>query len=192
LSKVKRAIAQSGKTANWIDCMTIDFNWVVLFLRGTLATVMVYYGLPKIRDPAANANNFVQMGFRPGIFWGTVIAAVEFFGGIAVLLGCYAELAAALFAFQMLVGTFWKLKINKPFSDYSYDIQLFAICLVIMAQGAGAYAIRSLPGLVFLRWDVARFALAAALLLAALSKPGLNHSQPATDNSDPSARSAAT
>jgi hypothetical protein len=109
-----------------------------------------------------------------------------------VFLGFYAELAAALFAFQMMVGTFWKLKIKKPFSDYSYDIQLFVMCLVIMAQGSGAYAIRSFPGFVFLRWDVAGFALAAAVLLAALSKPGLNHSQRATDDSNLSARSAAT
>ena len=185
-------MAQSGKIANWINSMIIDAEWVVFFLRVTVATVMVYYGLPKIRDPAANANDFVQMGFRPGIFWGTLIAAVEFFGGIAVFLGFYAELAAALFAFQMMVGTFWKLKIKKPFSDYSYDIQLFVMCLVIMAQGSGAYAIRSFPGFVFLRWDVAGFALAAAVLLAALSKPGLNHSQRATDDSNLSARSAAT
>jgi putative oxidoreductase len=183
-------MAQSGKIANWINGMTIDAKWVVLFLRVTVATVMVYYGLSKIRNPSANANDFVQMGFRPGIFWGTLIAAVEFFGGIAMLLGLYAELAAALFGFQMMVGTFWKLKIKKPFTDYSYDIQLCAMCLVIMAQGSGAYAIRSFPGFVFLRWEVAGFALAAALLLAALSKPGLNHSQRATENSDQSARSA--
>ena len=55
---------------------------------------MLFYGFPKIRDPAANAKDL--MGFRPGIFWGTLIAAAEFFGGIAVLLGFYAELAAAL------------------------------------------------------------------------------------------------
>src|ERR1700704_1619417 len=155
----------------------IEAQWILLLARVILATVMIHYGWPKVRDLKSNGNDFVNMGFKPGMLWGTLIALVELLGGVATLLGFYAELAAALFAFQMMVGTFWKLKIKKPFSDYSYDIQLFVMCLVIMAQGSGAYAIRSFPGFVFLRWDVAGFALAAAVLLAALSKPGLNHSQ---------------
>ena len=148
-------------------------------IRTVLAGVMIYYGWPKIRDPAANANDFVRMGFKPGMFWGTLIAVVEFFGGIAILLGLYAELAAALFAFQMMVGTFWKLKIKKPFSDYSYDIQLFALCLVLIFQGAGTYALKTFPGTVFLRWDVAAFALVAALLLAVFSRPGFKRAEQA-------------
>ena len=107
----------------------ISLDWILLFSRVVLAMVMIYYGWPKIRDLRSNANDFVQMGFKPGMFWGTLIAGVEFFGGIAILLGYYAELAAALFAFQMMVGMFWKLKIRKAFSDYSYDIQLFALSL---------------------------------------------------------------
>jgi DoxX len=77
------------------------------------------------------------------MLWGILIAVVEFFGGIAILLDLYAEFAAALFAFQTMVGTFWKFKIKKVFSDYSYDMQL---CRVLMSQGAGAYTIGSFPG----------------------------------------------
>lgn len=149
----------------------ISLDWILLFSRVVLAMVMIYYGWPKIRDLRSNANDFVQMGFKPGMFWGTLIAGVEFFGGIAILLGYYAELAAALFAFQMMVGMFWKLKIRKPFSDYSYDIQLFALSLTIMFHGAGRYALKAFPGTLFLRWDVALSSLAAAVLLAVFSKP---------------------
>ena len=151
--------------------MYIQLQWILLLVRIVLAIVMIYYGWPKIRDLASNANDFVQMGFNPGIFWGTLIAVVEFFGGVAIFVGLYAELAAALFAFQMIVGTFWKLKIGKPFTDYSYDMQLFALCLVVMSQSAGAYALAAFPGFIFLRWDVAAVALLAALLFAVLSKP---------------------
>jgi len=156
--------------------MEISFHWVLLLLRVTLAVVMIYYGWPKVRDLQSNARDFVEMGFSPGMFWGTLIAVVEFAGGIAVLLGLYAELAAALFAFQMLVGTFWKLKIKKPFTDYSYDMQLFAMSLVVVSQGAGAHALAPFPGYVFLRWDVAAAALAGALLLAYFCKPQLKKS----------------
>jgi uncharacterized membrane protein YphA (DoxX/SURF4 family) len=157
--------------------MEISFLWILLLVRVVLAVVMIYYGWPKVRDPASNAKEFVQMGFNPGIFWGTLIAVVEFFGGIAIGLGLYAQLAAALFAFQMMVGTFWKLKIKKPFSDYSYDIQLFALCLVVMSQGAGAYTLKAFPGFIFLRWDLAAVSVAAALILAIFSRPRFETAQ---------------
>ena len=154
----------------------IGAEWILLLLRAILAVVMIHYGLPKVRNLRSNADDFVQMSFKPGMFWGTLIAVVEFFGGLAILLGTYAELAAALFAFQMLVGTFWKLKIRKEFADYSYDIQLFALCLVVMWQGAGAYAAASFPGAIFLRWDVAVAAVVGAWLFAVCSRPQVKRS----------------
>jgi uncharacterized membrane protein YphA (DoxX/SURF4 family) len=157
----------------------IEAQWILLLARVVLATVMIHYGWPKVRDLKSNGNDFVNMGFKPGMLWGTLIALVEFLGGVATLLGFYAELAAGLFAFEMMVGAFWKLKIKKPFADYSYDIQLFALSLVLMSQGAGALALKPFPGRVFLRWDLAAAALAAALLLATLSKPQFKRSEQA-------------
>lgn len=149
----------------------IELAWILLLARLVLAAVMVYYGWPKMRDLSANAADFEKMGFRPALFWGTLIAAVEFVGGLAVFFGLCAELAAALFAFQMLVGTFWKLKTGRPFSDYSYDLQLFALCLVVMSQGPGFFALKRFPGALFLRWDAAAAALVGALLMAYFCKP---------------------
>ena len=157
----------------------IEPQWILLISRVVLAVVMIHYGWPKVRDLKANANDFVHMGFRPGMLWGTLIALVEFVGGIATLFGLYAELAAALFAFEMMVGAFWKLRLKKPFADYSYDLQLLALCLVVMSQGAGAYALQAFPGAVFLRWDVAAAASLAALLFAGLCKPPLKKSEQA-------------
>jgi hypothetical protein len=56
---------------------------------------------------------FLIVGLIATIHRVLVIAIVEFVGGIAVLRGLYAELATTLFGFQMMVGTFWKLKIKK-------------------------------------------------------------------------------
>jgi hypothetical protein len=64
-------------------------------------------------------------------------------------------------------------------ADYSYDIQLFALSLVLMSQGAGALALKPFPGRVLLRWDLAAAAVAAALLLATLSKPQFKRSEQA-------------
>lgn len=121
--------------------LLINSGWVLLFVRVVLGVVMIYYGLPKIKDLSSNAKDFEKMGFKPGILWGTIIALVEFVGGIAMLIGFLAELAAFFFGLQMIVGAFWKaLKTDKPFSDWSYDLQLLAMCLTILTFGAGFYA----------------------------------------------------
>ena len=107
----------------------------VLFLvRLIVGIVMIYYGWPKIKDMKKNANDFVGMGFKPGWFWGTIVALVEFVGGIALIAGVYVWLVASLFGFRMIVGTIWKItKVKKPFPDYSYDLSLLALTLVLLA-----------------------------------------------------------
>jgi putative oxidoreductase len=149
----------------------ISSSWILLFVRVVTGIVLIYFGWPKIKNLSSNARDFVEMGFRPGILWGTVIAVVEFFGGLAMLAGVYAALAASLFGFQMITGTFWKLKIGKPFTDYSYDLQLLALCTVMMTFGAGRYSLVSFDATVFLRWNVVLGAIVAGALLAYLSSP---------------------
>jgi hypothetical protein len=78
----------------------------------------------------------------------------------------------------MLVGAFGKMRLKKPFTDYSYDFQLFALCLVIMSQGAGSLAPAHFPAAIFLRWYFAVTALAAALLMACGCKPTGNKGAP--------------
>ena len=51
---------------------------------------MLYYGWPKIRDPWKNARDFDATGF-----FGTLVLAAEFFGGVLVLLGMYVWVAVS-------------------------------------------------------------------------------------------------
>ncbi len=114
---------------------------VLFFARVVLGVVMFYYGWPKVKDLKSNSEDFVRKGFKPGWFWGTVVAWEEVLGGLAMVLGFYAQLAAILYAFQMTLGTFWKLKVGRPFTDYSYDLQLLALALVIIVFGPGVYSL---------------------------------------------------
>ena len=122
--------------------MYIQLHWILLLVRIVLAIVMIYYGWPKISDLTSNANDFVQMGFKPGIFWGTLIAVIEFFGGVAIFVGLYAELAAALFVFQMIVGTFWKLKIGLGHHE-NFDALLAQARTMLAALRTGADTTRA-------------------------------------------------
>jgi putative oxidoreductase len=121
------------------------FRWtdvVLLVARLITGVVMLYYGWPKIRDPRKNAKDFDATGFRPGWLFGTLVLTAEFFGGILMLLGVYVWVAAAAFGFEMLMGTVVKVtKWHKPFTDYSYDLLLLALCLLLLALGPGAYRV---------------------------------------------------
>jgi len=114
---------------------------VALLARLILGGVMLYYGWPKLKNPGEGAEDMANAGFRPGWLWGTVIVLVEFVGGLAIVAGVYTWLAAALFGFQMLVGTIWKITRHKGFPDWSYDVLLIAIVVMLMAVGPGAYAL---------------------------------------------------
>lgn len=126
-------------------------NAVILFFaRLVLGTIMIYYGYPKIKDVYTNARETSDMGYKPGIFWGTTIALVEFLGGIAVIVGFYADIAAALYAFICITGTFWKIKMKSDLPDYSYDLILLALCATILGLGTGAFSLTPLSNIPFL------------------------------------------
>jgi putative oxidoreductase len=156
--------------------LRISLPWILLLLRVVTGAVLIYFGWPKARNLKSTAGAFAEMGFHPGLLWGTVIAIVEFVGGLAMIAGVYAELAASLFGFQMIVGTFWKLKIGKPFTDYSYDLLLLAVCVAIMALGAGDYALVRFDAQVFLRWDIAVAAILAGALWVTRLRPAASES----------------
>jgi hypothetical protein len=50
--------------------MPRDTRWVLALVRVVLAISMTDYGWPKIRDLKSNADDFVTMGFRPGMVLG--------------------------------------------------------------------------------------------------------------------------
>lgn len=104
---------------------------------------MIAHGWPKLKDLKMTAQNFDGMGFRPGIFWGTIAAVVEAIGGLAILLGFWAEFAAGLFAVQMLVAAVWKFKNKMGFVDgYELDLALVALAAFIAIYGTGFYALQ--------------------------------------------------
>lgn len=115
---------------------------VLLVLRLVLGSVMLYYGIPKIRDLKTNAKNFEKMGYQAGWLFGTLGAAIEFFGGLGILFGVLAWIPALGFAGEMALGMTYKLtKTNKPFSDWSYDLLLLVLCLIVLAFGTGVYGL---------------------------------------------------
>lgn len=71
-----------------------------------------------------------------------VLLAARLIMGVVMLLGLYVWVAAAAFGFAMMLGTVVKAtKWHKPFTDYSHDLLLLALCLLLLALGPGAYRV---------------------------------------------------
>jgi putative oxidoreductase len=117
-------------------------DWILLIVRLILGITFIYYGWGKVKDFRQNGKDFEGMGFKPGMFWGTIVALVEFVGGIAIVLGIYVGYFGALMAINMIIGTIWKkTKTDKPFTDWSYDLLLLGLALVMVGFGAGRFSL---------------------------------------------------
>ncbi|MBI2888910.1 MAG: DoxX family protein [Candidatus Liptonbacteria bacterium] len=121
--------------------LSIWSDWGILLLRVVFGIVFVVHGWPKIRNWGETAKNFEAMGFRPGNVLGPVVAIVEFFGGIALVVGLWTQLVAALLLLQFVIITIWKLKNGQKFvGGWEYDLVLLAIAALFLVLGAGAFS----------------------------------------------------
>jgi putative oxidoreductase len=117
-------------------------GWGLLVLRLAFGAIMIAHGFPKLKHWKETVTNFSNMGFRPGVFWGTIVALLESFGGIAIILGILTVPVAALFMAEFLVIVIWKLAKHSMFvGGWEFDFLIFAAAMVLFFSGAGALSL---------------------------------------------------
>lgn len=120
-------------------------DFAPMMLRVVLGLAFISHGYPKLfktRDQIAQWLD--SIGVTPGKFWVVVVGVVEFFGGIALVLGAWVELVGVLLAIIMLVAM-WKVKWGKmgyivP-GGWELDLIYLAIALSFLFTGAGAFSV---------------------------------------------------
>lgn len=121
-----------------VPFLYIFFDWGILVLRIALGVIFIAHGFPKIKNLRQTAEMFAAMGFRPGKFWGTLVALLEFFGGLALIAGLFTQFFAALFALQFIV-VILKLKGKQGMvGGFEFDLLIFAAAALLVFSGAGA------------------------------------------------------
>jgi uncharacterized membrane protein YphA (DoxX/SURF4 family) len=104
----------------------------------------------KLRDRKNAAHQFADMGFSPGTLWVTIVALLEFIGGLACIIGLFTQIAAGLLAMQFLTIVVWKAKRGQPLiGGTELELALFCILLILFAMGGGVFAADSLMGIGF-------------------------------------------
>jgi putative oxidoreductase len=127
----------------------VHISVAALLLRLVIGAVFIIHGYPKFSAEQRKQGGewMKSMGLPAGfILFGGI---VEFFGGIALVLGILTQLIALLFALWML-STTWlgKVKMKKKFAGgYEVDIILLVASLALAAIGAGAFSLDHLLGI---------------------------------------------
>lgn len=122
----------------------------VFALRIVLGVIFIVHGWPKLKNLKQTAAMFNGMGFKPGGFWGTLVALLECAGGLALLLGFYTQVFAVLFALQFATIVVWKIAKGQPFAGgWEFDLLILAALLALALNGGGSY---SLDRAFFLGW----------------------------------------
>ena len=134
------------------NCRTTAFSSLALVpIRLVLGIIFVAHGGQKLFGLfggdgfAATVESFAKMGFLPSTFWAGLVGGVEFFGGIALILGFLTQPIALFIAIEMVVATLWRISKNHPFvSGYELDLTLALLGFVLATSGGGIYALDNL------------------------------------------------
>jgi putative oxidoreductase len=114
-------------------------------LRVAVAAVFINHGRQKlfVYGFAGVTGAFTQMGVPfPGLM-GPLIGLLEFFGGIALVLGFLTRLLGVAFAFDML-GAILLVQLKKGFSGYEFEFLLLGASVALFLTGAGRFSVDAL------------------------------------------------
>lgn len=113
-------------------------SWGLLALRVVVGIIFIYSGYSKLfGNPTMAIGMFGQLGFPLPAFWAYFVGLAELVGGLMVLLGVYARMAAIWLSITMVVATFVLSK--GPFMNLFLPLTLLGSCLALMGVGAGDF-----------------------------------------------------
>lgn len=122
----------------------------LIVLRLILGATFIAHGAQKlfVMGLPAVSGGFAQMGIPMAGFFGPFVSLVEFFGGIAIVLGLLTRLSGLALAINMIVAMLTVHLKNGFFnpSGVEFPLALFGMSVGLMAMGAGAFSVDALFG----------------------------------------------
>ncbi|TAK57012.1 DoxX family protein [Patescibacteria group bacterium] len=120
-------------------------NVGLLLIRIALGIVFIYHGLGKFENMEDTIKFFSLLDLP--VFFAYLVATVEFFGGLFLLLGLFVEISAAILAVVMFMAIVLAKYANgfagmtgRP--GYELDLVLFLVLLGVACLGPGRFALK--------------------------------------------------
>ncbi len=117
---------------------------LILLGRILLAAIFIFSGFGKLADIGGTAGYFGSIGLPVPLLTAWIVALLEFFGGLAVLIGFQTRIAALLLAAFTLASAFVA---HLDFADqmqmimFMKNLAITGGFLVLAAHGAGALSV---------------------------------------------------
>src|SRR4030081_670804 len=122
-----------------------QLNLGLAVLRVAVATIFIRHGAQKlfVFGFAGVTGAFTHMGVPLPGFSGPFIGLLEFFGGIALLLGLLTRVFALGLVCDMLVAILL-VQLSRGFSAYELEFLLLGSSLALAFTGAGRFSVDAL------------------------------------------------
>lgn len=122
-----------------------SWSWALLLGRWILGVIFLAHGYQKFFEIGVeNVAGFFQgIGIPAPLFFAWVVSLLEFFGGIALILGIFTRWASLGFVVIMLVAIFTvKLPVGLiappgQGAGYELDLALLGLALMLLLTGPG-------------------------------------------------------
>jgi putative oxidoreductase len=119
-------------------------GWAPVFLRIAIGLIFILHGYPKLNKNLKKTSEFLNsIGFRPGKFWALVLGSVEFFGGLAILIGLFTRTASVLLGIIMIIALYYHTVVwkKKFIGGYELDFLILFALISLLLLGSGNLSI---------------------------------------------------
>ena len=127
------------------DTMKQYKDYVPLLLRIAVGLIFIIAGWGKLTGIEGTAQFFGSIGIPLATFSAWLVAIVEFFGGIMVLLGFFTRIPALLLAIIMVVAIL-TTKLGGEWDPVRLDLALLLMSLCLLITGDGKASVGEATG----------------------------------------------
>jgi putative oxidoreductase len=125
-------------------------DFIILFARVLIGWTYVESGLRKLIDMGPFIASLVRRGVPQATFWGWIGAPLEFFGGLALLLGAWTRCAALAILVFTIVATaighrYWEIAEpaarRMQHNHFFKNLAMMGGILLLVVTGGGRFSV---------------------------------------------------
>ena len=123
----------------------------LLILRAGFGILFMFHGYPKLAGGPETWRKYGEAMENFGItfypeFWGFMAGAVEFFGGLFLVIGIFHKSISLLLLFVMIVALMKKITGDASFPGLAHPLKAAVVFIALLFTGPGNYKLGKRTG----------------------------------------------